>query len=71
MVSGSHRKKPVSWLFGSSRQTDAAIQSHYGSEKVLVIEGPPGTGFLQDSSCYHKALAPRSHNRLMLQIRYF
>jgi hypothetical protein len=71
MVAGSHRKKPVSWLFGSSRQTEAVVKAHYGSENVLIIEGPSGTGFIQDSSCYHKALPPRTRNRLMLQIRYF
>jgi len=71
MVLGSHSKKPIRWLLGSARQTDELVQTYYGDENVFLIEGPPGTGFIQDSSCYHKALAPRSRQRLMLQVRYF
>jgi hypothetical protein len=70
MVVGSHKDKPASWLFGSSNRSDADVEGHYGKERVLCIEGPAGTGFWQDSSCYHKALAPAKGDRLMLQVRY-
>jgi hypothetical protein len=71
MICGSHRKKPLPWLFGSANQPDAPVESYYGSDKVLTIEGPAGTGFWQDSSCYHKALPPERGPRLLLQARYY
>lgn len=71
MICGSHRNKPLAWLFGSAKQPDTKVETHYGPEKVLTIEGPAGTGFWQDSSCYHKALAPESGVRLLLQVRYY
>jgi hypothetical protein len=71
MVDGSHRDKPVSWLLGSARQSDEAVLAHYGAARERVIAGPAGTGFLQDSSCYHKALAPVERDRLILQVRYY
>lgn len=70
MVLGSHKSKPLRWLFGSARQSDKAIESHYDKEKIVCLEGAAGTGFIEDTSCYHKALAPMSADRLMLQIRY-
>jgi hypothetical protein len=70
MVRGSHNRKPLSWLIGSARKSDAQIASRYASDDVLTIEGPAGTGFLEDTSCYHKALPPLERMRLLLQIRY-
>jgi hypothetical protein len=70
MVRGSHTRKPLTWLIGSARKSDAQIASRYTSNDVLTIEGPAGTGFLEDTSCYHKALPPLERMRLLLQIRY-
>jgi hypothetical protein len=70
MVRGSHTYKPLAWLIGSARKSDAQIASRYASDDVLTIEGPAGTGFLEDTSCYHKALPPLDRMRLLLQIRY-
>ncbi len=71
MVSGSHKSKPAPWLFGSANQTDEAIYAHYPAKDILTIEGKAGSGFWQDSSCYHKALALEKGERLVLQVRYF
>ena len=49
---------------------DAEARETYGPEAERLIEGPAGSGFLEDTSCYHKALAPVSADRLMLQFRY-
>jgi len=70
MVIGSHVDKPLKWLFGSARMDDKIVESHYSSDRLLLLEGRAGYGFLQDSSCLHKALPPSSAERLMLQIRY-
>lgn len=71
MVLGSHDDKPTRWLLGSARRGDASIEVHYGQERIRTIVGPAGTGFIQDSSCYHKVLAPRDRDRIMLHIRYY
>jgi hypothetical protein len=71
MIAGSHKDKPAAWLFGSANQPDEAVYGHYPEDKVLVIEGKAGTGFWQDSSCYHKALPPETSDRLLFQVRYF
>lgn len=71
MVLGSHTMKPPQWLFGSAKRSDQEILDHYGARRVKTIIGPADTGFLQDSSCYHRALAPVTRERLMLHIRYF
>jgi hypothetical protein len=71
MIAGSHKDKPASWLFGSANQKDEVVYAHYPKDKVLVIEGKAGTGFWQDSSCYHKALPPERSERLLFQVRYF
>ena len=70
MVLGSHKSKPLRFLFGSARQPDSAVEDYYGTERVVCLAGEAGLGFIEDTSCYHKALAPRSGDRLLLQIRY-
>jgi hypothetical protein len=71
MITGSHRDKPIKWLLGSANQTEDAIYSHYSKGRTLTIEGKAGSGFWQDSSCYHKALPPETSDRLVFQVRYF
>lgn len=69
MMKYSHNRKPLRMLFHSAIQTDEAILNYFGCDNEIIIEGPAGFGFAQDSSCYHKALTPVAHNRLMLQFR--
>ena len=71
MVRGSHRLKPLSMKLSRSRRSEAAISKVYGHENEIIITGSAGTGFFEDASCYHRALAPTQRERLMLQIRYF
>jgi hypothetical protein len=71
MITHSHKDKPTSWLFGSANQKDDVVYAHYPKDQVLIIEGKAGTGFWQDSSCYHKALPPEKAERLLFQVRYF
>ena len=70
LVRGSHIRKPFRWLFGSARQTDENIANYYPSKDIITLEGPGGTAFFEDTSCYHKAIPPRAGERLLLQIRY-
>lgn len=71
MVLGSHCQKPLSWLLGSARRTDEEVGREYGAERIRLIEGPGGTGFIQDSSCYHRVRAPTKRERIMLHLRYY
>ncbi|MDI1284462.1 MAG: hypothetical protein PSV46_08695 [Reyranella sp.] len=70
LIAGSSRRKRLRHLLGSARLSDNEVRETYGPEAERVIEGPAGSGFLEDTSCYHKALAPISADRLMLQLRY-
>ena len=70
LIRGSHIGKPLRMLFHSANQSDAAVLRHFGVDREFMIEGPAGMGFVEDSSCYHKALAPVERERLLLQIRF-
>ncbi len=70
MIAGSHKGKTLRQLLGTARQTDAEIYSHFGRSRARVIEGKSGSGFFEDTSCFHRALAPVERPRLALQIRY-
>lgn len=70
LIKGSGRRKKLRNLLGISRLSDAEAVEIYGRESECTIEGAAGSGFLEDTSCYHKALAPKTGDRLMLQLRY-
>ena len=68
-IRGSHKRKPWWMLLHSANQADGAILEYFGKDSEVVVEGAAGCGFLEDASCYHKAIPPRERERLMLQIR--
>jgi hypothetical protein len=70
MMLYSHDRKRLSMIFNSARQSDQAIWDYYGELNELTLLGQAGFGFIQDSSCYHKVVPPKSQNRLFLQVRY-
>lgn len=70
LIAGSSRRKRLGHLLGIARLSDAEAWQTYGRDAERTIEGPAGSGFLEDASCYHKALPPESGDRLMLQLRY-
>jgi hypothetical protein len=69
-VERSHKQKPVRWLLDTSRKSDAEIREHYGEAREHLIVGRAGDGFVEDTSCFHKALIPIDRDRLLLQLRY-
>jgi len=71
MIKKSHKDKKMNWLWGSAKKSEEEIKNYYPKEDILTIEGKAGTGFFEDTSCYHRGVAPRKGNRLLLQIRYF
>jgi hypothetical protein len=70
MMKRSHKRKPLRMLFGSARASQEAVYRQYGRENEITIEGPAGTGFVQDTSCFHRASPPTRGDRLMLAIRF-
>jgi hypothetical protein len=70
LIEGSSRRKRWRHLIGAARLADAEALAAYGRDAERVMEGTAGFGFLEDSSCYHKALPPLSGDRLILQLRY-
>ena len=68
LVCGSHRGKTIRMLLGSANASEEEVVARFGRERMMVVEGPAGTGFLEDTSCYHKAMAPKDRDRLMFQI---
>lgn len=70
IIAGSHRRKGLRQLMGIARIGDDEAKAIYGADAERIIEGPAGSGFLEDTSCYHKALPPLTGDRLMLQLRY-
>lgn len=70
MMKRSHNKKPLRMLLGSAVASVASVRQQYGIENEITIEGPAGTGFVQDTSCYHHATPPTHGDRLMLAVRF-
>lgn len=70
MMKCSHNRKPLRMLLGSAVASEEAVRKQYGIENEIVIEGPAGTGFVQDTSCYHRASPPTRGDRLMLAVRF-
>jgi hypothetical protein len=70
MIQNSRTDKPFKMLISGGRQSDEAVMNYYGQEKELVITGSRGFGFVQDPSCFHKVIPPKTSHRLLLQFRY-
>lgn len=70
IVLRSHYKKPLRMLLSSVRRDEQELRRHYGDGNFVVVEGDAGFGFIEDTSCYHRARAPVTSPRLALQIRY-
>lgn len=68
VVEGTHGRKRLRHLIGVTNVTDDDITKFYPEGKITTICGHRGYGFVEDPYCFHKALAPRDHDRLYLQI---
>ena len=71
LVRGSHVNKKISMLLRSARVPEELIAKNYSPTDIITIEGKAGKCFLEDASCFHKALPPIENDRLLLQLRYF
>ena len=55
MMKRSHNRKPLRMLLGSTVATRSGGPGAVRTENEIMIEGSAGTGFVQDTSCYHRA----------------
>jgi hypothetical protein len=70
-VRGSHEKKKFIHLFSlSRRRPDQDVRNFYDDESVVTIYGKPGSGFAEDTFCFHKATIPTSGDRLVLLLQF-
>ena len=71
LIRGSHlNKKFFKHLIGSAKQKKENLEQDYDINDFIVVEGSTGYGFIEDTSCYHRALKPTNKPRLALQFRY-
>ena len=71
IIKGSHVKKNFfTHLVGSVKQTEKDLKQYFIEDKFITIEGQKGSGFIEDTSCFHRALPPLDKPRLTVQIRY-
>ncbi|WP_244432029.1 hypothetical protein [Rhodopseudomonas sp. B29] len=70
MMKRSHKRKPLRMLLGSASASQEDVRRQFGMDNEIIIEGPAGTGFVQDTSCYHRATPPTLRDRLMLAVRF-
>ena len=71
LIRGSHlNKKFFKHLIGSAKQKEEKLEQDYNKNDFIFVEGSAGYGFIEDTSCYHRALKPINKPRLCLQFRY-
>ena len=71
LIRGSHlNKKFFKHLIGSAKKKEEDLEQDYSTNDFVVVEGSAGYGFIEDTSCYHRALKPINKPRLALQFRY-
>ena len=71
LIRRSHlNKKFFKHLIGSVKQEEKKLEQYYNKNDFIFVEGSAGYGFIEDTSCYHRALKPINKPRLCLQFRY-
>jgi hypothetical protein len=70
LIERTHQSKRLRHLLGTACLSDDDAEAAFGPEPIVTIEAPAGSGFFEDTSCYHKATAPTERDRLMIQFRY-
>ena len=71
-IRGSHIQKRLRHIlnFFSRIQTAAELKKTYKPKKFVTIAGNSGTGFIEDTFCFHKGNPPQSQPRLFLQLHF-
>ena len=71
-IRGSHLKKSIFhvWNFFTRIQSSEELDKFYGTEKLVTLQGKCGTGFIEDTFCFHKGIPPKTKPRLFLQLHF-
>ncbi|MEL6502428.1 MAG: hypothetical protein AAFQ23_13700 [Cyanobacteria bacterium J06623_1] len=71
-IRGSHIRKRLRYLlnFFSRIQSAAELTQVYPAEQFITIAGKSGTGFAEDTFCFHKGNPPQIQPRLFLQLHF-
>lgn len=71
-IRGSHIKKSLLHVFNffTRIQPVEKLRKLYGAEKFVTIMGDSGTGFIEDTFCFHKGIVPKHKPRLFLQLHF-
>lgn len=71
-INGSHKRKSLTQKLSKSHalRNEVELADFYGEENVVTVKGPKGTGFAEDSMCFHKATRPKSGDRLLMQVTF-
>ena len=71
-IRGSHLKKSLLHVlnFFSRIQSEENLSKLYPREQFTTIKGNSGYGFIEDTFCFHRGVAPKSKPRLFLQLHF-
>ena len=71
-IRGSHLKKSFFDVlnFFTRIQPGEKLSKFYGLDKFITLQGKSGTGFIEDTFCFHKGIPPQSKPRLFLQLHF-
>ena len=71
-VRGSHITKRLNYIFNflSRIQTQEELAKTYAVEQFLTIADAAGSGFIEDTFCFHKGNPPKTKPRLFLQLHF-
>ena len=71
-IRGSHVKKSLLHLVNLFTRIQPAekLRKFYGADKFVSIMGNSGTGFIEDTFCFHKGIVPQYKPRLLLQLHF-
>ena len=71
-IRGSHNKKSLLHVlnFFSRIQSEENLSKLYPREQFATIKGDSGYGFIEDTFCFHRGIAPKSKPRLFLQLHF-
>jgi hypothetical protein len=70
VVRGTHRRKRLVHQLRVKRYSDNSIVSAYGEDALVEVYGPRGSGWAEDTRCFHKGITPTAGSRLALQLEF-
>jgi Phytanoyl-CoA dioxygenase (PhyH) len=70
IVKGTHNSKKFAHQLKMQRFSDREIVTNYGADRITMLCGSAGYGFIEDTLCFHKGYPPHSQDRLVIQVEF-